>query len=67
MHSASFGTDESIPYAVESALRLFVFCPRFSKLAKAALHCLPSCQKAMALAAATFRESTPWLIGMRTV
>ena len=28
---------------------------------------LPSCQKATALAAATFRESTPWDIGMRTV
>ena len=27
----------------------------------------PSCQKATALAAATFRESTPWNIGMRTV
>ena len=27
----------------------------------------PSCQKATALAAATFRESTPWDMGMRTV
>ena len=27
----------------------------------------PSCQKATALAAATFRESTPWVMGMRTV
>ena len=27
----------------------------------------PSCQKATALAAATFKESTPWLMGMRTV
>lgn len=27
----------------------------------------PSCQNATALAAATFRESTPWDIGMRTV
>lgn len=27
----------------------------------------PSCQKATALAAATFKESTPWDIGMRTV
>lgn len=26
-----------------------------------------SSQKATALAAATFRESTPWLMGMRTV
>lgn len=29
--------------------------------------CLPSCQKATALAAATFSESTPCVIGMRTV
>ena len=28
---------------------------------------LPSCQKAMALAAATFKESTPWDMGMQTV
>ena len=28
---------------------------------------LPNCQKATALAAATFRESTPWDIGMHTV
>ena len=27
----------------------------------------PSCQKATALAAATFRESTPWDMGMHTV
>ncbi len=26
-----------------------------------------SCQKATALAAATFRESTPWAMGIRTV
>lgn len=26
-----------------------------------------SCQKAMALAAATFRESTPWAMGIHTV
>ncbi len=28
---------------------------------------LPSCQKATALAAATFKESTPWDMGIRTV
>ena len=28
---------------------------------------LPSCQKATALAAATFRESTPWDMGIFTV
>ena len=27
----------------------------------------PNCQKATALAAATFRESTPWDMGIRTV
>lgn len=27
----------------------------------------PSCQKATALAAATFKESTPWDMGIRTV
>lgn len=30
-------------------------------------YCLPSCQNATALAAATLRESTPWDMGMRTV
>ena len=30
-------------------------------------HCLPSCQKATALAAATFSESTPCDIGIFTV
>ena len=29
--------------------------------------CLPSCQNATALAAATFRESTPWDMGIFTV
>ena len=28
---------------------------------------LPSCQKATALAAATFKESTPWDMGIKTV
>ena len=30
-------------------------------------HLYRSCQKATALAAATFSESTPWYMGMRTV
>jgi len=31
------------------------------------IYLLPNCQKATALAAATFSESTPWDMGMRTV
>lgn len=30
-------------------------------------HRIPNCQNATALAAATFRESTPWDMGIRTV
>ena len=37
------------------------------KSAKNPFYCLPSCQNATALAAATLSESTPWDMGILTV
>ena len=61
------GSHEWLPYSkdevrlktVNNNLPFFLFGQRD--------HLALSSQKATALAAATFRESTPWLMGMRTV
>ncbi len=46
---------------------LSVIPPIFSVPRNHTPHPFPSSQKATALAAATFRESTPWDMGIRTV